>query len=182
MPASSSLPIPEWWEKPATAAMFHATAERLIAIFELRACRFEPFPFNAQRPRIEPGRIVIPPAETGIADWHGEPGVELPVRYRGLTLGRFLLAPATATTGVGFAPDDRAVAIAIAGRVGQCAAAAMLADGPPTTEAVSGVPATLAPFVVTEPIVDAGVAPRARAHRDDTKHHRRRLSRRGRRN
>lgn len=125
MPGSASLPTPEWWEKPGTAAILCATAERLIAMLGLLWCRFEPFPFDGQRPRIEPGRIVLPAAEPGIAEWRGEPGVELPVHYRGLMLGRFLLVPATTTTGVGFAPGDRAVAIAMAAHVGEFAAAAM---------------------------------------------------------
>ncbi len=64
-------------------------------MLELCACRFEPFPFEVQLPRIEPGRIVIPVEEPGIAAWSGQAGVELPVHLSGLTVGRFVLVPAT---------------------------------------------------------------------------------------
>ena len=105
-----------------------AVATRLVEMFGLRDCWFEAFPFDAQMPRIEPGRIVLPAAEPGIAPWAYDAGVELPVRYRGLTLGRFVLAPAATTTGVTFAPRDRAAAIAMAERVGAALGSALV-DG-----------------------------------------------------
>ncbi len=106
--------VPEWWEAPPTAAMLHAAATHLVSLFDLRACRFEPFPFDEQLPRIERGRIVLPAAEPGVAPWSGADGVELPVRHAGLTLGRFVLVPATPTTGVGFSAAVRADAIEFA--------------------------------------------------------------------
>lgn len=105
---------PEWWEAPPTAAMLHAAAAHLVSLIDLRACRFEPFPFDEQLPRIEPGRIVLPGAEPGVAPWSGADGVELPVRHGGLTLGRFVLVPASPTSGVAFSAAVRADAIAFA--------------------------------------------------------------------
>jgi hypothetical protein len=130
---------PEWWQSPATEAVLYATATRLVATFDLRACRFEPFPFDAQLPRIEPGRIVVPAAEPGIAPWSGAAGVELPVRYRRLTLGRFVLIPVSPTTGVGFSPSARAAAISMVSGLGAVAAAAMLAGAPETAPSSAAV-------------------------------------------
>jgi hypothetical protein len=90
------------------------TAAHLALLLDLRACWFEPFPFAAQLPRIEPGRIVLPAAEPGAEPWTVDRGVELPVRYDALTLGRFVLLPRGPTTGIAFAPSARATAIEIA--------------------------------------------------------------------
>src|SRR5438477_8710338 len=95
------------------------TEARLVRMFALRACRFEPFPFDAQLPRIEPGRIVLPGAEPGVEPWSCDQGVELPVHSNGLTVGRFVLVPERPTTGVGFSHVDRAEAIAIVESVGE---------------------------------------------------------------
>jgi len=130
MLGSSFERAPNWWQSPATEPVLYATATSLVAKFALRACRFEPFPFDVQLPRIEPGRIVVPAAEPGIAAWSGEPGVELPVRYRGLTVGRFVLVARSPTTGVAFAPSDRAEAISMMEGLGAVIAAAILADAP----------------------------------------------------
>src|SRR5436309_750825 len=87
---------------------------RIVALFDLRECRFEAFPFDVQLPRLEPGRVVLPAAEPGIGCWQGG-AVELPVRTAdGLTLGRFVLVPRTATCGVAWSPQARATAIACA--------------------------------------------------------------------
>ena len=99
---------------------------RLVEMFELCACWFEAFPFDAQLPRIEPGRIVLPAAEPGVLPWSCGLGVELPVRFEGLTLGRFVLVPAFPTTGVGLSPADRKEAISLAANVGAELGAAML--------------------------------------------------------
>jgi hypothetical protein len=103
-----------------------AAAERLVAMFDLQDCWFESFPFDAQLPRIEPGRIVLPAAEPGVAPWSFGLGVELPVRFRGLTLGRFVLVPTTPTTGVVFPPGLRTEAIAMAIDVATAVAASLL--------------------------------------------------------
>jgi hypothetical protein len=113
----------EWCER-----LVEATATRLIAMFGLRGCWFEPFPFEVQMPRIEPGRIILPGTEPGVEHWSCDNGVELPVRSAGLTLGRFVLVPATPTTGVGFSHVGRAEAIATAETVGEVVAAAVLAE------------------------------------------------------
>jgi hypothetical protein len=86
----------------------------LVALLDLHACWFEPFPFDAQLPRIEPGSIVLPAAEPGIAPWRVDNGVELPVRFNGLLLGRFVLAPRVTSVGVAFPPRARDDAITIA--------------------------------------------------------------------
>ena len=103
-----------------------AASIELAEMFGLRACWFESFPFDSQLPRIEPGRIVLPAAEPGIEPWSFGTGVELPVRFRGLTLGRFVLVPAEQTTGVGFPPARRAEAISMAETVAAEVAAALL--------------------------------------------------------
>jgi hypothetical protein len=95
------------------------TVHALTQALRLRACWFEPFPFDRQLARIEPGRILLPGDEPGIEPWTCDAGVELPVRGRGLTLGRFVLVPYERTTGVGFAPLARAEALVLAGAVGE---------------------------------------------------------------
>ena len=67
--------------------------ERLATLLDLRHCWYEPFPFDVQLPRIEPGRILLPAAEPGLEPWSSEAGVELPVRFQGLTVGRLVLRP-----------------------------------------------------------------------------------------
>ena len=91
-----------------------ASSEELIEMFGLQACWFEWFPFDAQLPRIEPERIVLPASEPGVEWWTFGGGVELPVRFRGLTIGRFVLVPTTPTTGVVLPAALRAKAISMA--------------------------------------------------------------------
>ena len=94
-----------------------AAAARLTAMFGLRDCWFEGFPFAVQLPRIEPGRIVLPRREPGLAPWHLDLGIELPVHACGLTLGRFVLVPSSHTVGLALPLSQRAVAIEIAGDI-----------------------------------------------------------------
>ncbi len=101
---------------------------RLIAMFRLHSCWFESFPFDVQLPRIEPGRIVLPADEPGVASWSGEAGIELPVRHGGLTLGRFVLVPVSPTTGVGFSVTARDEAMSISASVGARIASAVVAE------------------------------------------------------
>lgn len=129
---SSSEPAPESWEPPVGAAIAEPMVPRLCAMFGLRACWYESFPFDPQLPRIEPGRIVLPAEEPGVASWAGEIGIELPVRHDGLTIGRYVLVPAQPTTGVEFPPTRRAEAIAMIAEVGPAIAAMMVAEGPDT--------------------------------------------------
>jgi hypothetical protein len=106
-----------------------ALAGRLVAMFGLKDCRYESFPFDAQLPRIEPGRILLPSAEPGLAPWEPGYGVELPVRTDGLTLGRFVLVPSGGSTcGAALSPRCRATAISLAERLAPVIAAAILAD------------------------------------------------------
>ncbi len=125
---SSPVPAPERWEPPAGGAIAEPTVPQLIAMFDLRACWFESFPFDMQLPRIEPGRIVLPAEEPGIRPWAGQVGVELPVRHGDFTLGRFVLVPASPTSGVALSPASRAEAIAMAAAVGARIAAAIVAE------------------------------------------------------
>src|SRR5436190_23227802 len=68
---------------------FARTFRELAALFDLRACWFEPFPFDTALPRIEPGRLTVAADEPGVPASHA--GIELPVRLNALTLGRIVL-------------------------------------------------------------------------------------------
>jgi hypothetical protein len=92
-------------------------------MFDLRDCRFEPFPFDTQLPRIEPGRIVLPGDEPGLEPWSLEAGIELPIRFRYLTVGRYVLLPRKPTAGVALSPSRRWDAIALATDLGEMVAA-----------------------------------------------------------
>jgi hypothetical protein len=105
-------------------------AHELRSMFELRACRFEPFPFDTQLPRIEPGRIVLPAPEPGAAPWQLDAGVELPVRLGNVLLGRFVLVAATPTSGVCFSAARRTDAIRLAERAAPRIARSILAGTP----------------------------------------------------
>ena len=104
-------------------ALIDVVAGLLTEHMALADCWFEPFPFDTQLPRIEPGRVVLPAPEPGLEPWTLDAGVELPVLYRGLTVGRFVLWPKARTTGVAFDIDTRAAAIALAASVGPAVAA-----------------------------------------------------------
>jgi len=116
------------WDPPTGGSIAEPFVPRLIALFGLRACWYESFPFDVQLPRIEPGRIVLPADEPGLAPWSLDLGIELPVRHGLLTIGRYVLAPASRTTGVVFTPARRADAIALISPVGSLIAAAMIAE------------------------------------------------------
>jgi hypothetical protein len=117
-------------DAPATEPIVHARIAQLVAVFGLRACWYEPFPFDTLLPRIEEGRIVLPADEPGVEGWSLGAGVELPVRHSGLTVGRFVLVleAGSSPTGTGLSPTRRAEAISIATRVGSLIAAAMPAE------------------------------------------------------
>lgn len=106
--------------------LIQESAEELVQLLGLRSCAFEAFPFDVQLPRIEPGRIVLPAAEPGVAPWTCDRGVELPVRHHGLTVGRFVLTPETPGVGVAFSRQARAGAIALADDFGSVIAAALM--------------------------------------------------------
>jgi hypothetical protein len=125
---SSSESAPDCWESPIGGSIAEPFVPWLIAMLGLRACWFEPFPFDVQLPRIEPGRIVLPADEPGISSWSLELGVELPLRHRALTVGRFVLVPPSPTTGVDFSPARRDAAMAMVAQVGSLIAAAMVAE------------------------------------------------------
>ncbi len=110
----------------ASEPVIETATARLTELFGLCACWFESFPFDAQLPRIEPGRIVLPAAEPGVEPWSYGGGIELPVRFGDLTVGRFVLVPVAPTTGVGFAPAARAEAMAMAAAVGSEVVSALL--------------------------------------------------------
>ena len=101
------------------------TAGEIAVLLDLRACWFEPFPFDALLPRIEHGRIILPTPEPGVAPCGGT-GVELPVRVNELTLGRFVLVPPKPSVGVVFSPSARDRAVALAEQTGPPLAAAWL--------------------------------------------------------
>jgi hypothetical protein len=98
------------------------TAAAICARFGLRACWYEPFPFDAQLPRIEPGRVVLPAIEPGIEPWRlGD--IELPVRYGDLLLGRFVLRPVAPTCGIALDPSTRDELVRIAATIAPAIAA-----------------------------------------------------------
>jgi len=99
------------------------TARCLVTMFDLHDCWFEPFPFDTQLPRIEPGRIVLPGDEPGLESWSLEAGVELPVRFRELTVGRYVLLAKRPTAGVALSPSLRSDAITLAAAAGEIVAA-----------------------------------------------------------
>jgi hypothetical protein len=107
--------------------LIEATAARIVVLFRLGACWFEAFPFDRQLPCIEPGRIVLPATEPGVAPWSID-AIELPVRGAGLTLGRFVLVPDGPTCGVQLPPRDRSIAIELAAEVGDAIAIALADD------------------------------------------------------
>jgi hypothetical protein len=128
---------PEFREATHSDAVVDTASSYLISRLGLVACWFESFPFDAQMARIEAGRIVLPAAEPGVAPWAFGGGVELPVRFAGLTLGRFVLVPTGRSSGVIISPSERAEAIAWADAVGHVVAAAILdkaTGGPPRAE------------------------------------------------
>jgi len=97
-------------------------AARIKTLLGLRACWFESFPFERTLPCLERDRVVLPSAEPGArsyAKWRPGHGVELPVEYRGLTLGRFVLVPDGPTCGVAIPPTARGYAIDVARRAGR---------------------------------------------------------------
>lgn len=111
----------------ASSSVADSVVARLAGRLDLADCWYEPFPFDVQLPRLEPGRVVLPPGEPGVGVW--KPGaVEVPVRAAGLTLGRFVLVPRTPTCGVAWSPRLRAVAIAWADAVAPAIAAEILAE------------------------------------------------------
>jgi hypothetical protein len=102
-------------------------ARELVRLLRLRNCWFEVFPFDDLLPRIEPGRIVLPAEEPALGPWTVDHGIELPVRYGGLPLGRFVLIPSDPTVGVAFAPPARGAALELADRFGRELARAWVA-------------------------------------------------------
>jgi len=100
-------------------------ALEMTVMLDLRGCWFEPFPFDRQLPRIEQGRIVLPPAEPGIAPW-SDAGVELPVVANGLTVGRFVLEPSVGSVGAVFSPTVRERAVAMADDLAPSVAVAVI--------------------------------------------------------
>ena len=117
---------PEFRDRVSGDDVVDATSSRLVSMLGIQTCWFEAFPFDAQMPRIEDGRIELPAPEPGVASWSFGGGIELPVRLAGLTLGRFVLVPLVPTTGVALSPSDRSEARALAERVAPAIAAAML--------------------------------------------------------
>ena len=113
-------------------------AARITARLGLRACWFEPFPFERLLPRLERDRVVIPAREPVLLscdERQATAGLELPVRYRGLKLGRFVLVTARPTCGVAISSSARSEAISIADRAGeQLARSWIAADRRPDAE------------------------------------------------
>jgi len=102
---------------PPSPARVESFAARIKLRLGLRACWFEAFPFERLLPRLERDRVVLPAACPGARpyrEWQPGHGIELPVRYRSLLLGRFVLVPARPTCGVAIPSGLRPDAIEIA--------------------------------------------------------------------
>ena len=109
-------------------------ARDLCGLLDLRGSWFEPWPFERQLPRLEPGRVVLPPDEPGsrsYGTWRPDDGIELPVRFGDLVLGRFVLVPAVHTVGVVLDPSARQRAIELAAAYGRVLAHQYLSEGAP---------------------------------------------------
>ena len=104
--------------------LFARTFRELAALFDLRACWFEVFPFDAPLPRIEAGRIALPDDEPGVPAV-SYAGIELPVRLHDLTLGRIVLLPTAQSVGMVFTSTARERAIAMAAELAAPVAAAL---------------------------------------------------------
>jgi hypothetical protein len=98
----------------------------------LRACWFEPWPYDCELPVIEGRRIVLPADEPGVAPFSTrspDNGVALPVRSATLELGRFVLLSRTPTVGVAWTPEARARARELAARCGRALHARFQPEG-----------------------------------------------------
>jgi len=89
----------------------------LIELLHLRSCRYQAGPADRRRARLEHDGHVIHGGMTWRVGTIGLPGpeIELLVRDRGTTVGRFVLKP---TPGYPVPLEDRIVAAAIADQVG----------------------------------------------------------------
>lgn len=104
--------------------LFERAFRELGELFDLRACWFEAFPFDALLPRIEPGRIMIPADEPGSAPV-AYTSIELPVRLDGLTLGRIVLLPSAQTVRHIASTTARETALSLAAAIAVPVAAAL---------------------------------------------------------
>jgi hypothetical protein len=98
----------------------------------LRACWFEPWPYDRELPTIESGRIVLPADEPGVTPysaWSADNGVALPVRSVPFEIGRFVLVPRTPTVGLAWASTDRDCALELANGCGRALHARVETEG-----------------------------------------------------
>jgi hypothetical protein len=107
--------------------LFQCTFRELTELFELRACWFEPFPFDTALPRIEPGRITVPSDEPGHPPV-AYTSIELPVRLEGLPVGRIVLLPSAQTVRFVASPSARDTALELAAVLAGPVAAALKDD------------------------------------------------------
>ncbi len=96
--------------------------DELVAILHVESAHFERPPFTTTLPKLQHGRITIPGDEDAPREFSAD--VELPVWGAGRQVGRFVLRMPQAGTGVAIAPDDRALAIALADQFGAAIAEA----------------------------------------------------------
>jgi hypothetical protein len=91
--------------------------QRLVDLLSLRNCRFETTAADRPRFRIESTGEVLLGGSIWAVHAQGLPGpeIELPVRARGVAVGRFVLTP---TPGQPVSQERRVVAVALADQVG----------------------------------------------------------------
>jgi hypothetical protein len=100
--------------------LIRVVRNQLVELLELKACDFEHGPFVDSLPRLLHTGVAfpvgLPPSEEMKARARAQ--LELPVWGEGLELGRFVLTLRPDATGIDFAPDARASALALADQLG----------------------------------------------------------------
>lgn len=108
---------------PVDTVTFRA-ASAIAQLLDLRACRFEVGPSDQTVARLQANGTVVHAGIVWPADQAGIPGPEsqIPVQWRGIALGRFIITP---TPGLPVAVRPRVVAAAIADVVGAAVSSQM---------------------------------------------------------
>jgi hypothetical protein len=100
--------------------LIRVARRELMELLDLNDAEFERPPFFDALPRLGHSGLSIPPT-LGIdpaADARRATRIELPIWSEGLEIGRFALTLADDATGLEFAPEARASALALADRLG----------------------------------------------------------------
>jgi Domain of unknown function (DUF4118) len=99
--------------------LIRVARRELMDVLDLNDCEFERPPFFDALPRLSHSGLTIPPIlgdDRNAADRSTR--IELPIWAEGLEIGRFVLTLADEDTGLEFAPEARASALALADQLG----------------------------------------------------------------